>query len=308
MADTVTKTTPDDPDTTPRAGHEFDTEARKQWKIVLRRFLRHRMAMISLSVLVLIVLAAIVLPWFLQYDHTYTGGGRYEDPGPDHPLGTDNLGRDMLAMLVRGTQFSLLIAVVVAAMATVIGVTLGAVAGLLGGWVDTLFMRLVDLWLIIPQLALVALAASAFGSSWYLVAIALGLFSWMSVARINRGLTLSLANQEFVEAARAMGASNTRIVVKHILPNLTGVITVNATLAVATAVLAEAALSFIGLGVNIPDTSLGLIINNNYAQLELRPWLFWAPFLVIVLISLTVNFIGDGIRDAFDPKQTKVRA
>ncbi|AUS78251.1 ABC transporter permease [Actinoalloteichus sp. AHMU CJ021] len=304
----MTKTTPDDPDTTPRAGHEFDTEARKQWKIVLRRFLRHRMAMISLSVLVLIVLAAIVLPWFLQYDHTYTGGGRYEDPGPDHPLGTDNLGRDMLAMLVRGTQFSLLIAVVVAAMATVIGVTLGAVAGLLGGWVDTLFMRLVDLWLIIPQLALVALAASAFGSSWYLVAIALGLFSWMSVARINRGLTLSLANQEFVEAARAMGASNTRIVVKHILPNLTGVITVNATLAVATAVLAEAALSFIGLGVNIPDTSLGLIINNNYAQLELRPWLFWAPFLVIVLISLTVNFIGDGIRDAFDPKQTKVRA
>jgi len=303
----TTVTTPDGESAAP-SSHEFGTAARKQWQTILRRFVRHRLAMISLSVLGLIVLAALVIPLFWKYDHTYTGGRSFAPPSADHPLGTDQIGRDMLALVVRGTQYSLLIAVVVAVMATVIGVTLGAVAGLLRGVVDTLVMRLVDLMLIVPQLALVAVASNAFGGSWYLVAIALGLFSWMQVARINRGQTLSLSEREFVEAARALGASNTRIVFSHILPNLTGIITVNATLAVATAVLAEAALSFIGLGVQLPDTSLGLVINQNYSQFLTRPWLFWAPFTVIVLISLTINFIGDGLRDAFDPRQTKVRA
>ncbi|APU12955.1 ABC-type dipeptide/oligopeptide/nickel transport system, permease component [Actinoalloteichus sp. GBA129-24] len=309
MAEIVSTTTPGTPGEPPsQSAGEFGTAARKQWQIVLRRFMQHKLAMISLVVLVLLILFALIAPMFWHYSYTYTGGGRFEDPSPDHPLGTDQIGRDMFAVLLRGTQFSLLIAMVVALMATAIGVLLGATAGLLGGFVDSLVMRFVDLMLIIPQIALVGIAAAIFGGSWYLVAIALGLFSWMSVARINRGQTLSLAQREFVEAAKAMGASNTRIILKHILPNLTGIITVNATLAVATAVLAEAALSFIGLGVQIPDTSLGLVINANYNQFLTRPWLFWAPFLAILLISLTINFIGDGIRDAFDPRQTKVRA
>ncbi len=298
---------------TPAAGaasssYEFGTGARKQWQTVLRRFMRHRLAMASLVVLVLLTLGAVFGGAFWKYDVTYTGGSSFASPSADHPLGTSQIGKDMLALIFQGTQYSLLIALVVAIMATIIGVTLGAVAGFLRGAVDTFVMRLVDLFLIVPQLALVAIAVHAFPASWYTVAIVLGLFSWMQVARINRGQTLSLAEREFIEAAKALGASNSRIIFKHILPNLTGIITVNATLAVATAVLSEAALSFIGLGVKPPDTSLGLIIIENYSQFQDRPWLFYAPFVVIVLISLTINFIGDGLRDAFDPRQTKVRA
>jgi peptide/nickel transport system permease protein len=298
---------------TPAAGaavssYEFGTGARKQWQTVLRRFVRHRLAMVSLVVLVLITLGAVVGGALWKYDVTYTGGASFASPSADHPLGTNQIGKDMLALVFQGTQYSLLIAVVVAFMATVIGVTLGAVAGFLRGVVDTFVMRLVDLFLIVPQLAVVAIVAHAFPSSWFTVAIVLGLFSWMQVARINRGQTLSLSEREFVEAAKALGASNSRIIFKHILPNLTGIITVNATLAVATAVLAEADERQRGLGVKPPDTSLGLVIIENYSQFQDRPWLFWAPFAVIVLISLTINFIGDGLRDAFDPRQTKVRA
>jgi peptide/nickel transport system permease protein len=140
------------------------------------------------------------------------------------------------------------------------------------------------------------------------VAIILAVFGWMQVARISRGETLSLSQREFIEASRASGAGTPWIVFRHLIPNMIGSITVNATLSVATAVLAEAALSFIGLGVQPPDTSLGLIVSENYSQIETRPWLFWGPFVIIVFLSLAVNFIGDGLRDAFDPRQTKVRA
>jgi peptide/nickel transport system permease protein len=130
----------------------------------------------------------------------------------------------------------------------------------------------------------------------------------MQIARITRGEALSLSAREFVEASRASGGGTWHIVFKHLIPNMVGTITVNATLSVSTAVLTEAALSFIGLGVQLPDTSLGLIVQDNYTQVLLRPWLFWGPFLAIVLISMTISFIGDGLRDAFDPRQTKVRA
>ncbi|MGH3978137.1 MAG: ABC transporter permease [Pseudonocardiaceae bacterium] len=286
----------------------FGTGARKQWQTVLRRFLRHRAAMVSVVLFVLLVLAVVITPLLYPYDHRYTGGGFFEDPSGAHILGTDQIGRDMGALVLRGTQYSLLIAIVVAAMATMIGVTLGALGGYLKGPVDTLINRVVDLFLIFPLIAVAGVLVSGVGGSWYTVALVLGLFSWMQVARINRGETLSLSEREFIEAARALGASTPRIVFRHILPNLTGIIAVNATLAVATAVLAEAALSFIGLGVRPPDTSLGQVIYDNYEQFTGRPWLFWAPFLVLVTISLCINFIGDGMRDAFDPRQTRVRA
>ncbi|GAA3439318.1 hypothetical protein GCM10018954_089390 [Kutzneria kofuensis] len=191
---------------------------------------------------------------------------------------------------------------------TIVGVLVGAVAGYLKGFVDNALMRLVDLFLIVPQIALAAILVHAWSSTWWVVAIVLALFNWMQIARITRGEALSLSAREFVEASRAAGAGTWHIVFKHLIPNMVGTITVNATLSVSTAVLTEAALSFIGLGVQLPDTSLGLIVQDNYTQVLLRPWLFWGPFLAIVLISMTISFIGDGLRDAFDPRQTKVRA
>ncbi|TCP56246.1 peptide/nickel transport system permease protein [Tamaricihabitans halophyticus] len=293
----------------PSQHQEFDTvKARTQAQTVLRRFLRHRLAMISASVLLLIVLVAVFLPLFWPHQYGNTDAAGYLPPGTDHPLGTDQLGRDMVAQLLRGTQLSLLIAFVVAIGATAIGVTLGALAGYLKGFTDGLVMRLADLMLIIPQIAVAAILVKSAQGSWWVVAVVLAVFFWMQIARITRGETLSLSEREFIEAARASGATTSRVIFRHLVPNMIGSITVNATLVIAQAVLVEAALSFLGLGVQAPDTSLGLIINETYAQLSTRPWLFFAPFVTIVLISLTINFIGDGLRDAFDPRQTKVRA
>jgi len=304
----ATQTTADGGSAADAVRHEFDAKARSQTSIILGRFVRHRLAMVSLGVLVLLALVAIIVPFFLPYNFADTSSGGYLTPSARHLLGTDQLGRDGLAQLLRGTQFSLAIAFSVAISSTVVGVLVGAVAGYLRGFVDNSLMRLVDLFLIVPQIAVVALLVHALTPSWYVVAGVLAIFSWMQIARITRGEALSLAAREFVEASRAAGAGTWHIVFKHLIPNMIGTITVNATLSVSAAVLTEAALSFIGLGVQLPDTSLGLIVQDNYTQVLLRPWLFWGPFLAIVLISVTISFIGDGLRDAFDPRQTKVRA
>lgn len=296
------------PNAAPDTRSDFDAHARGQGRVVLRRFVRHRVALGGIVVFSLIALTAVIAPLFLRYGYADTSADPYLPPSPAHPLGTDQLGVDMLAQLLRGTQLSLLIALVVAASTTIVGVTLGALAGYLGSWVDSLISRLIDLFLIFPYIAAAAILVHAFHGNWYTVALVLALFTWMQTARIIRGEALALSRREYVEAARAAGASTGRIIFRHLVPNMIGSITVNATLSVAVAILAEAALSFIGLGVRIPDTSLGLIVSDNYTQLLIRPWLFWGPFLVIVFISLSINFIGDGLRDAFDPRQTKVRA
>ncbi len=289
--------------------HEFDaTKTRTQGQLVMRRFLRHRLAMASLTVFILLVLFAFVGPFIWTFDYEDVSSKSYLPMSGTHPLGTTQVGKDMLALLMRGTGYSLQIALIVAALATVIGVVLGALAGYLRGVVDTALMRMVDLMLIIPTIAVAAIVVKGFSGSWYVVALVLAAFAWMSIARITRGETLSLAQREFIEAARACGASTSRIIFKHLVPNMIGSITVNATLAIAAAVLTEAGLSFLGLGVQPPDTSLGVIVLENYGQFLTRPWLFWGPFIVLVSLSLAVNFIGDGMRDAFDPRQTKVRA
>jgi peptide/nickel transport system permease protein len=300
----------------------FDSmKARKQSTVIIRRFLRHRLAMISLFVFVALLLFAFIGGALWKYSYTYedvTGGGRYLSPSLDHPFGTDALAADSMSQVLRGAQFSMLIAVVVAFLSTGIGVVLGAIAGYFRGWVDSLISRFIDLVLVIPGIVLVGvLSRNSFGSSattgggggnWYIIALFLGVTGFTSVARVIRGMTLSLREKEFVEAARALGGGVGRLVFKHILPNTLDVIIVNATIAVSQAVLAEAALSFIGLGVHPPNTSLGLLINQNDLEITLHPWLFWFPFVFIVLISLTANFIGDGLRDAFDPRQKRVRA
>jgi peptide/nickel transport system permease protein len=225
-------------------------------------------------------------------------------PSAEHPFGTEELGRDMLALVIRGTQFSILIAVVVALVSTVLGVVLGAVAGYYGRWVDNLVSRTVELVLVLPAIVIVGVMAVQFAGSWLMVALFLGITGWMFLARIIRSLVLSLREYDYVAAARALGASDTRILFGHIVPGTTDVIIVNATLTIATAVLTEAALSFIGLGVQPPDTSLGLLINQTQGYLPTsNAWLFWIPLGFIVAISLSVNFIGDGLRDALDPRE-----
>jgi peptide/nickel transport system permease protein len=290
----------------------FDaTKARRQSTVIIKRFLRHRLAMISLVVFVVLVLFAFIGGALWKYSYSYedtTGGGRYLPPTIDHPFGTDSLAADSLSQVLRGTQFSLLIALVVAFLSTALGVVLGSIAGFYRGWVDNVLSRFVDLVLVIPTVVLAGVLARSTQGNWYFIALFLGLTSWMSIARVIRGMVLSLREKEFVEAARALGGSAPRLIFRHILPNTLDVIIVNATLAVSQAVLAEAALSFIGLGVHPPDTSLGLLINKNQNEITLHPWLFWFPFVFIILISLTANFIGDGLRDAFDPRQKRVRA
>jgi peptide/nickel transport system permease protein len=278
---------------------------RSQGQLVLRRFLRHRAAMTSLTILVLFVLFVYVAPLFLGYSLTDLSAGSYEDPSAAHVFGTDQVGADVFSLVMKGSQFSLQIGLLTTAIATVIGVLLGTLAGYLRRGADTAISRLTDLFLVVPLQAAAAVLINGVGGSWWLVGLVLGLFLWMPVARVTRAESLSLSQREFIEAAHAAGATTRRIVTRHLMPNMVGTIVVNATLTLSLAVLTEAALSFIGLGVRIPDTSLGLVLNQNYTQLATRPWLFWAPFVAIVLISLTINFIGDGLRDAFDPRQTR---
>jgi glutathione transport system permease protein len=292
------------PPPTPDAG-EPDSVFLTQGQLVRRRFLRHKAAMTSLTILLLFVLFVYVAPFFLGYSLTNLTAGSYEDPSSVHVFGTDQVGADVFSLVMKGSQYSLQIGLVAAVIATVLGVLLGTVAGYLRRGTDTAVSRVTDLFLVVPLQAVAAILIAGFGGTWWLVALVLGFFLWMPIARVTRAESLSLSQREFVEAARASGATTRRIVTKHLVPNMIGTIVVNATLTLALAVLVEAALSFIGLGVQIPDTSLGLVLNQNYTQLATRPWLFWAPFVAIVLISLTINFIGDGLRDAFDPRQTR---
>jgi len=288
---------------------EFTIKARSRRMVTLRRFTRHRAALFGCFGLLMLLLFELLggIFWHAGTEPSYD---QYLPLDATHPFGTDELGHDVFALIVKGTQFSLLIAVVVAVVSTMIGVCLGAWAGYKGGGSDTAVNRLVELFLIIPQTVAVGVLSVRFAGSWIIVALFLGLFSWMQIARIVRAMVLSLREKEYVEAARALGAGTFRIIFKHIVPNAADVIIVNATLTIASAVLAEAALSFIGLGVKAPDTSLGLVLNENqkFLPTPAHSILFWIPLSIIVLLSLCVNFIGDGLRDALDPRANKVRA
>lgn len=293
----------------PEAAPVLTTRQRTQLELVLRRFLRHRLAVGSLVLFLLIVLFAFVGPLVWKYDHTYIDGPSFSPPSAQYPLGTDQAGHDLLGQSMRGTQQSLKISLMVALIATTSGALWGAVAGFYRGWVDGLLMRVADVVLTLPSIAIaVTLSINlAGGASWWGLALVLSFLAWAGISRVVRGVVLSLREQEFVEAAKAMGASDLRIIVRHLLPNALGTIIVAATVTIATTILAETALSFIGFGVQRPDTSLGLLINDAKLSVQDQPWLFYFPGLFIILIALTVNFIGDGLRDAFDPRQTLVR-
>ena len=302
-----------------------ETEGLSQGQIVRRRFFRHRAAMISIFVLAFIIILAFTsvgvdlwglrIPGWWMYSWNeippkVNNGVPTLSLWPlqfgDHPFGQDEVGRDIFAVVMRGTQQSVMVMVIAGVVATIIGVVIGAVAGYYGKWTDSVLMRFTDIIITIPLIVIGSVLGNAFGSLGAAVlGVVIGLFAWTTMSRLVRGEFLSLREREFVDAARVSGARDRRIIFRHILPNAVGVIVVNATLLMAGAILLESALSFLGFGVQSPDTSLGKIISENQAAFSTRPWIFWWPGIFIIAIALCVNFIGDGLRDAFDPRQKK---
>jgi peptide/nickel transport system permease protein len=297
------------PEPTGPVEREFTVAARTQTQMVIRRFMAHRLAVASLVIFVIIVAGSLGGARLWKYNYADITKEFSTPPSLAHPMGTDDIGHDTLAQVLRGAQKSVQVALLVALLSTSVGSVIGAVAGYYRGVIDSILMRFTDLVLTIPLLAIAALLAGTLsGGDWFLVAVVIASVSWTSIARVVRGTFLSLREKEFVDAARALGASDTRIIFRHLLPNATGSIIVNATVTVAVAILVETALSFLGLGIRPPDTSLGLLVSAGQQAAQTRPWLFYFPGLVIIMIALTINFIGDGLRDAFDPTQTRVRA
>jgi ABC-type dipeptide/oligopeptide/nickel transport system permease subunit len=305
-----------------------ETVGLSQLQIVRRRFLRHRGAMISSMVLLFILLLAVTsigigpIPGWWQwtpYDRPppvnprgeptlsipFFGGTEFAIG--DHPFGQDETGRDMFAATMRGIQNTMVVILVLAVLSTTLGIVIGAVAGYFGGWWDAVLMRITDTIIIIPLILITAVAGFALGASGVLtVAIVMGLFLWVGLARLVRAEFLALREREFVDAARVAGASSGRIIFKHILPNTVGVIVVNMTLLMGAGILTEVALGFLGFGIQPPDISLGSLISQYQGAFTTRPWLFVWPGVFIVIIVLCIQFIGDGLRDAFDPRQKRV--
>jgi ABC-type dipeptide/oligopeptide/nickel transport system permease subunit len=305
---------PGEPDVLETTGYEsgLDIEARSHWAYARKRFFRHRLAMGSLVVLVIILLAGFFAERVAPYAFDDIDLNNLAAPPTTedkHYFGTDQLGRDYFSRVLFGIQTSARVAFIVAFLSTVIGVIVGALAGYFGGWLDNLLMRVTDLFLTLPGLAVLLVASAYLGQgSPYRVAVILALLFWTVLARIVRGTFLSLREKEYIEAAKAAGGSDLRIMLKHILPNSLGPIIVNATLTVAAAILVEAALSFLGFGIQPPTPALGKLISDGQSEMLTAWWLVTFPGLVIVLIVLCVNFIGDGLRDALDPTQRRIRA
>ncbi len=291
---------------------EFTVRARSQREQIIRRFLHNWRAVGALGVLAFVVGGAWIYPLFYQWSYTDQDPANPSRPpfSPDHILGTQDIGKDMLALLMRGIQRSTIVALLFVLVAGFIGILIGALAGYYGRFVDNILMRFVDLILTIPQLVVLLVMASklqAHSGTIFSVALIIGLFGWMDLARILRSQFLSLREREFVEAAHALGAKDRRIIFKHLIPNSLGQIIVWATIGAATSVLAEASLTYLGLGVR-NDTSLGVLVSDGVNAAETRPWLFYIPGLTIMVIVMCISFIGDGIRDAFDPSHSRVRA
>lgn len=285
--------------TAPVSGLSADPRAASHfWRV----FGQNRMAMAGLVMLVLIAAGALLGPLLSPYDTTTQDVlRRYEPPTLEHPMGTDELGRDVMTRVLAGGRLSLGVGLAATLIAVVIGVTVGALAGFWRGWIDNALMRLVDLALSLPDLFLLILASALLGPSVITMVLIIGLVRWMNMARLVRASFLSLREREFVEAARAVGARPARLILVHLLPNSLGPIVVAATLAVASAIIAESTLSFLGLGIQPPASSWGAMLRNAQSQIFTSPQLAVFPGLMIFLTVIAINFVGDGLRDALDP-------
>ena len=326
---------PDDADA-PAAIESKEDAGLSQGAIVRRKFFRHTGAMVSMIVLGLVALLAFTaqgvgpIPgWWI---HNHVSSGPVVNPGGaptwtlanpfslgEHPFGQDDIGRDNFARVMKGTQISLMVMVIIGATALVIGTTIGALAGYYRGWLDGLLMRITDGFIIVPTIVVGAILGKLIGGPGFsffglplssylapMLGLVLGGILWTGLARLVRGEFMALREREFVDSARVSGAGDFRIMFTHILPNSVGVIIVNTTLLMSQAIVLETALSFLGFGIRPPQISLGQLINEYQSAFSTRPWLFWWAGLFIIIIALCVNFIGDGLRDAFDPRMKAI--
>jgi oligopeptide transport system permease protein len=269
------------------------------------RFVRNRAAFAGFVVLMLIVIACVAGPWLLPNNPIDSDWSAISLPPTlqnMHWFGTDELGRDLLARTLQGGRVSLEVGLLGTLVSGLIGVAYGATAGYLGGRVDAVMMRIVDMMYAIPYMLIAILMMTMFGRAFYLVVLTISAFSWLDMARVVRGQTLSLRSREFIDAARAIGVSSRSIIARHIVPNLFGVVVVYASVTVPNIVLTESVLSFLGLGVQEPMTSWGVLIQDGAQKLESMPWLLLCPAVMLCVTLYCVNFVGDGLRDAFDPK------
>lgn len=286
-------------------------KAESYWQIVYRRLKKHKLAIVSLILLIIIILACIFGPFFVKYHYNDMESydpdnplvGEYRPPSKLHPFGTDELGRDTLSRILYGGRISLFVGFASVFSAIIIGVFVGALSGYYGGIADTLLMRFTDIMFSIPVLPLLVVFASVIpgGGVWKIILV-ITIFGWMTDARLVRGVYLSLKEQEFAEAARAIGASNARIIWRHLLPNSMAPIIVSSTLGVGGNIIYEAALSYLGFGIMPPTPSWGNMLQNAQSAMFNAPWLIWFPGLAIFVTVLAFNFLGDGLRDALDPR------
>jgi oligopeptide transport system permease protein len=279
---------------------------RSLWQDAFSRLRHNRAAMASAVVLGVIVLACIVVPWISPYNY-FTPQWTALDVPPTmhgwHILGTDDLGRDLLIRVMWGCRVSLMIGLIASIVSVVIGVLWGAAAGFVGGRTDSFMMRIVDILYSVPFIPFVIVLVVMFGRNILLIFVAIGAVSWLDIARIVRGQTLSLRNKEFIEAARASGVRGPTIVTRHLVPNLLGIVIIYATLTVPSVILFEAFLSFLGLGVQAPMTSLGVLVSDGASEMQAFPYLLIVPALFLATIVYCLNYLGDGLRDVLDPKE-----
>jgi oligopeptide transport system permease protein len=279
---------------------------RSPWRDARTRFMRNKAAVVSLAVLVLIALACIAGPWLLHAEFDTTDWNAMSLPPTlqgQHWWGTDESGRDLLVRCLIGGRISLMVGVLATIASVAIGIAWGATAGFVGGKVDGFMMRFVDMMYAIPYLLIAILLVTILGREFYLVVLAITAFSWMDMARVVRGQTLSLRTMEFVEAARAIGVPTYRIISSHIVPNLLGVVVIYTTVTVPGVILTESVLSFLGLGIQEPMTSWGVLIEDGAKVMDVAPWMLLFPAAMLSLTLYCFNFIGDGLRDALDPKE-----
>jgi len=296
-------------------GRAFDVKGRSLWEDARRRLFRNRAAVVSIITLAVIALLAVFGPLFLAYSYDYIdysvvscAPDWWPDPsvlcnaGGSHWFGTDSVGRDLLVRTLYGARVSLAVGLIATLVSLVIGVAYGATAGYLGGRIDELMMRFVDVLYSIPYIFLVIILMVIFNRNFFLLFVAIGAVEWLTMSRIVRGQTLSIKQKEFIEAARASGVSGLGIVTRHIIPNVFGPVIVYVTLTVPASILAESFLSFLGLGIQEPLTSWGVLISEGANQMETAPWMLIFPALFMAVTLFCFNFIGDGLRDALDPK------